>query len=198
MRIDSKEHLKNPWKSHMLMTDFEIEDVWQLPITLKPEHTIADVQEQFSKAMAKIESKGIAGWLFQFRLFLGRLFHWDEKEKQTLLLPGSIRERYAMAASLSNEQLPDPGDGNFVPVYNLTEESLAEIENTTVHTAIHLGKVATELDEYTVQMTIYVKPKVTFGQVYMWLIKPFRLLIVYPTLLRTIKRQWQSYLSTSD
>ena len=195
MRIDSKEHNKHPWISHKLLQDFKVEDVWQLPVVLQAEHSLSLVQEQFSKATRKIESKGPAGLLFRLRFFLGRIFKWDEKVKITRIIPGSIRERYAKAETLVYEQLPDPGDGNFVPVYNLNEESLVEIENATVHAAIHFGRVPLEEGAFTIQMTIYVKAKGIFGHIYMWLIKPFRWLIVYPTLMRVIGKSWKLYLN---
>ncbi|MEQ9401937.1 MAG: DUF2867 domain-containing protein [Cyclobacteriaceae bacterium] len=194
MRIDPKEHLKHDWEVHPLLSDFQIEDVWKLPVTLQPTDTLAQVLEQFWSATEAIELKGLAGWLFRFRFFLGRLFRWDEKTAHTTLIPGTIRERYARAKGLQFAQLPDPGDHSFVPVYILEQESLAEIENATVHAAIHLGRVLMEDDRYTVQMTIYVKAKGTFGRMYMLLIKPFRWLIVYPTLLKTIKKQWERHL----
>jgi hypothetical protein len=198
MRIDPREHYKHQWKAHTLLSDFKIEDVWRLPVILQPEHNLALVQAQFSKATAKIESRGPAGLLFRLRFFLGRLFKWDEKVRQTGIVPGSIRERYARMENLVYEQLPDPGNGNFTPVYTLDEESLAEIENATVHAAIHLGRVPLNDNTFTVQMTIYVKAKGVLGHLYMLLIKPFRWLIVYPTLMRVIKNQWESYLKSLD
>ncbi len=197
MRIDLKEHHKHPWKSHKLLADFKIEDVWQLPVVLQPEHSVKLVQEQFYKAAARIESKGLAGFLFRFRFFLGKLFGWDKKVKITALIPGSIRERYAQAEALSYESLPDPGNGGFTPVYDLSDESLAEISNATVHAAIHLGRVPLDEGTFTIQMAIYVKAKGVFGQLYMWIIKPFRWLIVYPTLLKATKKQWEDYLFQS-
>ncbi|MEP1096967.1 MAG: DUF2867 domain-containing protein [Cyclobacteriaceae bacterium] len=198
MRIDPKEHQRYDWVAHQLMADFQIEDVWRLPVTLQPEHGFKQLLQQFWKAIEEVELKGLAGWLFRFRFFLGRLFRWDEKAAITLLVPGSIRERYATANDLVFEQLPDPGDHSFVPVYLLEQEFLSEIENATVHAAIHLGRVPLADDSFTVQMTIYVKPKGTFGRLYMLLIKPFRWLIVYPALLRIIKRQWESHLLSED
>lgn len=193
MRIDPKEYQKYDWEAHHLCADFRVEDVWRLPVTLKPEHNLNEILEQFWNASAEIELKGLAGWLFRVRFFVGRIFGWDEKETHITLVPGSIRERYAQKKGLTFEQLPNPGKGSFVPVYNLEQESLSEIENATVHAAIHLGRVPIEDNKFTVNMTIYVKPKGTFGNLYMLLIKPFRLLIVYPALLRMIKRRWEHH-----
>jgi hypothetical protein len=43
-------------------------------------------------------------------------------------------------------------------------------------------------------MTVYVKYKSNLGHFYMLLIKPFRLFIVYPSLLNALGLQWNEYL----
>lgn len=181
---------------HNLLPDFEIEDVWKLPVELQGHHDLTRIQKHFSTSEEEAEINGMAAWLFQLRQFLGKVFKWDKKMDHSILKPGSIRERYAMAKNLTYEQLPPPGNGDFVPVYSQKEESLAEIENSTVHAAIHLGKVAASPSSYTVHMAIYVKPKGVFGKLYMLLIKPFRLYIVYPALLNSIKKKWEHYLKS--
>jgi len=198
MRINPDEHKKHHWEVHELLADFKIEDVWRLPVILEREHSLVLVKELFSKTNKKLGVKGPAAWLFRIRYFLGRLFNWDKKIKQIGLIPGSIRERYAQVKDLDFEQLPNPGDGNFIPVYNLTQESLVEIENATVHAAIHFGRVPIVNNRFTIQMTIYVKPKGIFGLLYMSLIKPFRLFIVYPALMKTIKEVWDIYIKSTN
>lgn len=194
MRIQTSKHLLHPWEAHQLLSSFKIEDTWQLPVVLRSHHTLDMVQKQFVIALSAAKGKGFSGILFDFRLFLGRIFNWDKKNEQTKLTPGSIREAYALKKNLTFAQLPPPGDGDFIPVYNLEKESLAEIENATVHAALHFGHVPLNQKHFTVQMTIYVKPKGLFGKCYMLLIKPFRLFIIYPAMLRTIKIHWEQYL----
>lgn len=195
MRINPSEHQKHPWVVHDLLQDFEVEDVWNLPVELKENHSLSLIQERFSTGEKDAEIKGPALWLFHLRYFLGKVFKWDKKMDHSNLKPGSIRERYANAHNLTYDQLPLPGSGDFVPVYKLKDESLAEIENSTVHATIHLGKVPISETDYTVQMAIYVKPKGSFGRLYMLIIKPFRLYIVYPALLNSIKKKWERYLA---
>ena len=43
-------------------------------------------------------------------------------------------------------------------------------------------------------MTVYVKPKGIFGSLYMLAIKPLRLLIVYPILMKALKIQWNNFI----
>ncbi len=195
MKIKNEEHHKNKWIVHELLSDFEVEDVWQFPVKLSKEHTISLFQAQLFEAMEQLFQKGMAGWLFKLRFFLGKLFGWDQELKtvSTSLKKGSIRARYAKRFQLTEAEILPVGEAEFEPVYVLEKESLAEIKNETVHAGLHLAKV--QLNEaYTVQMTVYVKPKGRLGKYYMGLIKPFRLAIVYPAMMRLVGKHWQGYL----
>lgn len=197
MQIKESEHYKHDWISHELLKDFEIEDVWRFPVELKSEHQLSNFQEVMKTAMEELEAKGPAGFLFKLRFFLGEIFGWDkEMRKKDLLKKGSIRERYAKHYQLAGSDLPDPGDAEFTPVYNEIHESLSEIENATVHAALHLGRVPLTKENYTVQMAVYVKPKGALGKFYMALIKPFRHSIVYPAFMNLIRKRWERYLAT--
>jgi hypothetical protein len=64
--------------------------------------------------------------------------------------------------------------------------------NRTVHSVMHIGWVRDGKGGYRGQMAVLVKPNGPFGAAYMAAIKPFRYLIVYPALMRSIKRYWQT------
>ena len=40
-QIDTDKHLQHLWKTHALLSDFRIEDMWQLPVTLKESDSVA-------------------------------------------------------------------------------------------------------------------------------------------------------------
>lgn len=194
MKINKDLHLDQAWFADELLADFNIEDVWKLPIELRPHHTLNEVQEVFSNAIEKIGRTGISGKLFQLRFFLGRILKWDEQTATAHKpLDNSIRKRFAEIQKLELEDAPELRAGEFTPVYKWENESLLEIENKTVHAAIHFGKIQIKKDNCTVQMAVYVKPKGLFGKVYMLIIKPFRLLLVYPAMLRALKIQWNEH-----
>lgn len=196
-RLNSGEHLKHPWQVHALLEDFEIEDVWKLPVEMTKDQPVADVQSVFGTAINEISRTGVAGWLFQFRFFLGRVFGWDAEVSIADILPqGSIRERYARQQGLTADDFSTKQGAEFIPVYQMKDEALAEIENGTVHAAVHYGKVPAGNDSYTIQMTVYVKPKGLLGKTYMQLIKPFRLYIVYPIMLKVIEKHWEKQQQT--
>lgn len=192
IKIDKQLHMNQPWRVHTLLPDFDIEDVWRVPVNLRKEHSLNLFLTMFMESNQRVTEKGLAGFLFRLRLFLGKIFKWDEKQTVNHLLAGSIRERYAKAENLRFEDLPNPGTDDFIPVYQLENEYLSEIENKTVHAGLHIGRVQLNND-YCIQMAVYVKPKGKFGRIYMKLIKPFRHWIVYPALMRSAKRSWERY-----
>ena len=197
MKIKNKQHYQQKWIVHELLGDFEVEDVWQFPVELKAHHTISLFQDQLFEGMEQLSKKGIVGLLFKLRFFLGELFGWDKPTESltNILKKGSIRERYAQQFQLTAAELIPIGNAEFEPVYVLDNESLAEIKNETVHAGLHLSKVPFK-DGYTVQMAVYVRPKGRLGRFYMALIKPFRLAIVYPAMMRLVGKHWQKYLKT--
>ena len=194
MRINKEEHLKQAWRVHSLLPDLRIEDVWSLPVEMEKDQPIGELYTVFVEALERTATKGVAGWLFKLRFFLGRIFGWEDEEKAQASLPaGSIRERYAKAEGFSYHEVDWKSYGDFVPVYDLGEEMLAEIENETVLAAAHFAKVPKANGKYEAQMTVYVKPKGLLGACYMQLIKPFRLYIVYPAMLKLVGRCWDSH-----
>ncbi len=194
MQIDTKEHYKYSWQVQKLLADFEVEDVWQFPVVLQEEHTVSFFQAQLFAAMEQLSQKGLAGWLFKLRFFLGNLFGWDKPTEtaKNAMKKGSLRERYAQKNNLMESDLIPIGNAEFEPVYVLENESLAEISNETVHAGLHLSKVPLG-DKYTIQMAVYVKPKGNFGKLYMALIKPFRLAIVYPAMMKMVGKHWTAF-----
>lgn len=191
-KISPQEHLKHPWQVHVLCPDFELEDVWHVPVELDAHHSLQMFMDQFKKTEAQLLEKGAAGLLFKLRLALGKLFGWDSQPDPNRY--GSIRLRYAHQQGLTVLQLPHPGNGSFVPVYQLESEVLSEIENETVHATLHFGRVPIRENVWGIQMAVLVKPKGWFGKGYMQLIKPFRLWIVYPTMMRSASKMWKQFL----
>jgi hypothetical protein len=85
----------------------------------------------------------------------------------------------------------DEPDASFTPLYQSEDEWAAEIVNRTVDGVLHIGWVPDESGGYRGQLAVLVKPNGRLGSAYMLAIKPFRHLIVYPTMLRELGRAWQ-------
>ena len=198
IKIHASEHLMHKLKVHHLLSDFELEDVWRVPVELNADHTLKLFMDQFKKSDDSFLKRGVAGWLFKLRIFLGWVFGWDKIKKSDQLIPGTIRARYASHENLTHDDLPHPGSGEFIPVYQIENEFLSEIENKTVHAAVHFSRVPLRDNVWGVHMAVYVKPKGLFGRMYMWLIKPFRVWIVYPAMMKAAKERWEAYLAAGE
>ncbi len=199
-RIEGKKlspaiHREQDWECQNWTPDFEIEDVWQFPVEMESKHTFSEFHEVFGNALAETQTKGFAGVLFSIRTSIGKLFGWDKEPNNPELLPEkSLRKRYADAHGFEGKDLLPPGTEAFKPVYQLENESFSEIENSTVHAGIHLGKVPIGNGKFTVHLTVYNQPKGGFGRIYMAAISPFRLWIVYPSMLKLVGKAWKKHL----
>lgn len=190
MRLPRSAHEEQAWRIATIAPDFEVEDVWALPV-----HGKQDDFPTLLKVMAHMSADDspsrLSRILFGVRYKLGELFGWDDDEK--LPIPG---EGATSLVGRLPEDLQGTTDGEdfgnlpFDPLYRTDREAAGEISNKTVHAMMHLGWVDKGDGNFQGQMAVLVKPRGRFGKVYMDLIKPFRYWIVYPALMRQIERGW--------
>jgi Protein of unknown function (DUF2867) len=196
MRLPNSAIELHPWRIREITRDFRLEDVWALPAYGGAD----DFQRLLDQTLASdpADTKSVpTRVLWIVRDLLGRVFGLGRisgpGDAGPLPIPGtneiSLSQRLpadlqGTAADLHFRSLP------FVPVYRTGDEFAAEISNHTVHAVMHLAWVDQGDGRYEGQMAVYVKPRGRLGQGYMALIKPFRLLIVYPALMRRIERGW--------
>ena len=81
-------------------------------------------------------------------------------------------------------------------VYRFENEQLLELANRTVHGAVVSALFETG-DAYRFYFAVYVRSVSRFTPVYMALIDPFRKLLVYPSLLRTVRITWNQAFGTT-
>jgi hypothetical protein len=203
MRLPNAAHETCPWRIREIAPDFTLEDAWALPVYghARDFGTLLEKIASFDPAGAEFSARV----LFRFREHLGRWFGLDrattrvdrgrndgaaafpipDTTNETSLadrLPSDLRDT---AAGMRFDSLP------FVPLYRTDVEFAAEASNQTMHGVIHLAWVDQGAGRYQGQMAIYVKPRGLLGKGYMALIKPFRLWVVYPALMRQIERVWK-------
>ena len=87
-------------------------------------------------------------------------------------------------------------DGFFRVVYRFENEQLVELINRTAHAAALSALVETATG-YRFYLGIYVRSVSRFTPYYMALIDPFRKLIVYPSLLRSVRARWNQAFGTA-
>jgi hypothetical protein len=74
-------------------------------------------------------------------------------------------------------------------VYRFENEQLLELINRTAHAAALSALVETHT-AYRYYLAVYVRGVSRFTPFYMALIDPFRRMIVYPSLLRSVRARW--------
>jgi hypothetical protein len=189
MRLPNSAHTSRPWRIHELTRDFRLEDVWALPTPGGPDD-FPRLVEGIASGDPSHNSPRAARTLFAIRWKVGKLLGWDSPDAGLGSRVPTLRDR--LPADLRDA--PSGPDFNALPftsLYLTDDEWAAEIANRTMHGVMHIGWVPDEKGGYRGQMAVYAKPNGRFGTAYMAAIRPFRHLIVYPTMIRQIGRQWR-------
>ncbi|NUP48445.1 MAG: DUF2867 domain-containing protein [Catenulispora sp.] len=190
MRLENSEHTRHPWLIHGITEDFLVEDVWALP-------TPGAGPDDFPTLLAVVNDglqrqiSAPAKALFWVRLKLGTLLRLDRDRGGLNARVPSLRER--LPGELQEAAAArKPADSPFTFLYELPNEYAGEIANTTMHGVVHFGWVPDGAGGWRGQMAVLVKPNGRFGSAYMAFIKPFRHLIIYPSLTRACERGWRA------
>jgi hypothetical protein len=196
MRLPNSAHTSRPWRIHELTYDFRLEDVWALPGIGGPDDLVRLVQMVASYDPRQSSSHPVRT-LFAIRRRIGELLGWDG--------PGTgVGSR---VVTLRDRLPPDLRDGPcgpqasalpFTSLYLTEDEWAAELANRTVHGVIHLGRLPDATGGFRVHMAVYVKPNGLVGNAYVAAIRPFRYLLVYPSILRQFERTWRAGTRTAS
>jgi hypothetical protein len=125
--------------------------------------------------------------LLDIRFFVGQFFGWDCEPATTAWetfatrLTDTDRSRSLAAAGTR--------DGFFRIVYRFENEQLVELINRTAHAAALTALVETPT-AYRFYLGVYICSVSRFTPFYMALIDPIRKLIVYPSLLHSVRARW--------
>ena len=132
--------------------------------------------------------------LLNIRLFVGRLLGWDREPAATAW---ETFTRRLTTADRSRSLAPaGTREGLFRIVYRFENEQLLELINRTAHAAA-LSALVETADAYRFYFGVYVRRVSPFTPIYMALIDPFRRLVVYPSLLRTVRAKWNKTFRTA-
>ncbi|MCX5393144.1 DUF2867 domain-containing protein [Streptomyces sp. NBC_00094] len=194
MRLPRTAHTSRPWRIHEVARDFQVEDVWELPVTGGPEE-LDRLVRQFTNSDGTALSAPVVRTLFAIRWKLGALLGWDKADAGLDGRVGSLRERLPEDLCAGTRG-PDLQAVPFTSVYQTRDEWVAESANRTVHAVMHIAWVPDPAPgapgRHRARMAVLVKPNGLLGAVYMAGIKPFRYLGVYPKLLGAIGREWEA------
>ncbi|MCZ6782410.1 MAG: DUF2867 domain-containing protein [Proteobacteria bacterium] len=217
---DRAAHRARPWRVHELAADFELLDLWEIPIEADPAagDDFAAFHHMFRAHGARFTDRPVYSlWpsspsqlahlvrlvglslLVGLRSALGRVFRWDRPERpdpipgcpETSLRDRLSEEEWTAAAAAAAVTREEPGGAfGFQTVYQLEKEALHEVSNKTIHALLHLSWVESAGRSPSVVLAIYVKSRGWQSRAYLALIKPFRHAVVYPAWIEHLTRTW--------
>jgi hypothetical protein len=175
-----------PLRVHAFLAGVPLHDVWAVDLPrVRPSITLAQFLRRAGPLFRRPPHAVQA--LLSLRFFVGNLFGWDQPP------PDSLSESFAQrltdddrARSIVPAGTPD---GLFRIVYRFENEQLVEIINRTAHAAA-LSALVETASGYRFYFVVYVREVSPLTPLYMAAIDPFRKLLVYPALLRSIVTQW--------
>ncbi len=193
-RVSAREFERLPLRVHAFLAGVPLHDVWAIDL---PHWRTGITLDEFLRLAASsrpFTPSPVVRMLLDVRFFVGRLLGWD-CEPAT-----STRESFVTrmtAADNSKSRIP-PGtpDGLFRVVYRFENEQLLELINRTAHAGA-LSTLVETADAYRFYFGVYVRSVGLFTPFYMALIDPFRKLVVYPSLLRTVRAKWNRTFGTA-
>jgi Protein of unknown function (DUF2867) len=189
MRLPNSAHTSRPWRINELTPGFKLEDVWALPISGGPDDFTRLVQMIASGDPSQRSSRA-ARALWKIRWKVGGILGWDRPDAGVGSRVPTLRDR--LPVDLRDAPTgPDFDTLPFTSLYLLDDEWAAEIANRTMHGVLHFGWVPDQMGGYRCQMAVLVERNGMLGTAYMAAITPFRRLIVYPTMMREIERDWR-------
>ena len=185
-QISKQEFERLPLRVHDFLAGVPLHDAWAVDLPRTRSGITLDEFLRTASACLLPCSPGVRA-LMGIRLFVGRLFGWDREPVTT------TRETFAARLTTADrsKSLAPAGthEGLFRVVYRFENEQLLEVMNRTAHAAA-LSALVETAHAYRFYFGVYVRNVSRFTPVYMALIDPFRKLVVYPSILRTVRARW--------
>jgi len=191
-QVSIQEFERLPLRVHSFLAGVPLHDVWSVDLRRWREGvTLDDFLQTESNCL--FTRSPLVRMLLDNRLFLGRIFGWDRGQAtiawQTFVTRLTDIDRSRSLAAAGTR------DGFFRVVYRFKNEQLVELINRTAHAAA-LSTLVETATVYRFYLGIYVRNVSRFTPFYIALIDPFRKLIVYPSLLHSVRARWNKAFGT--
>lgn len=189
MRVAHAELQALPLDAHAILADVPLADVSAIDLEGGGAgRTLADLAA-LMPIDALMQTNIVTRALFGLRSWLGRVLGWDRSAHDRA--EDSYLARVSDALRARSQVPPGRMEGPFRLLFRLEQESLSEIRNATVH-AFLCAALLERPGGYRLYWGVYVKPISRLTPLYMALIEPFRRFVVYPAMLRQLRRAWAS------
>jgi hypothetical protein len=183
MRVSPAEYLGLKLRAHELLRGIPLYDVSVVDLPGGGAgRSVADIRALDSAVAPSRTVNALVG----LRRFLGRAFGWDRVQMRS---EDSLLSRLSERDRRDSQIVPGTPDGAFRVLYQFPGERLSEIRNATVqgYVCLALARIASG---YRLYFAVYVLPVSWLTRPYLIAIEPFRRFIVYPAMLRRIRRAW--------
>jgi len=191
-QISPQEFGRLPLRVHAVLAGVPLHDVWavDLPRT-RPGITLHEFLRAAGACL--LTPSPVLRALLKIRLFVGRLLGWDREPAATAWESFATRMTTAdRSRSLAPAGTPE---GLFRVVYRFENEQLLEVINRTAHAAA-LSALVETANGYRFYFGVYVQSVGRLTPIYMTVVDPFRKLLVYPSLLRSVRASWNQSFGT--
>jgi hypothetical protein len=187
MRIDPDEYRRLDLRAHALLADVPLHDVWAVDLEGRGgDRPMLLLRELLSGAELTRIHPGVR-LLFGLRRLIGRVTPADREPPRAAT--SSFQTRLTDDDRARTLIEPGTAEGPFQVLYVFPDESAAEVQNATVH-AFSVFAVREDEGGQRLYWAIYVQPVGRITALYMWLIDPFRRFVIYPAILRHVRRRW--------
>jgi Protein of unknown function (DUF2867) len=186
MRIGPREFRARPLRVHALLHDVPLEDAWVVPLAGGGAgRTVQDLRAVM--VSGREGAPALVQGLFRLRRRIGTLFGWDDQ--RPAWNAESFADRLSPADRAQSLVAPGTPDGTFRLLYRFEDEQLSELRNATVHAFASLSIQQTP-GGHLAYLGVFVQPVHRFTSLYMGAIAPFRRLVVYPAIIRSMQSAW--------
>jgi hypothetical protein len=184
VRVSPAEYMGLPLRAHELLRDVQLYDVSAMDL---PGGGVGRSVAEVQAVAAAVPPSRVADAIYGVRHGLGRVFGWDRVPiEPTDSLVSHLSERDRRESQVT----PGTRDGAFRIVYRFPNEQLSETRNGTVQGYICVALAPTATG-YRLYWGIYVIPVSWVTRPYLLAIEPVRRFILYPAMLRRIRRAWR-------
>ena len=190
-RISALEFERLPLRVHTFLAGVPLHDVWAVDLPrIRPGITLDEFLRTGGARPYRLSL--VVRALLSIRLGIGWLLCWDREPMKW----ESFAKRLTTADHSKTFAVAGTREGLFRVVYRLENEQLLEVINRTAHAAA-LSALVEMANTYRFYFAVYVCNVSRFTPIYMALIDPFRKLIVYPSLLRSVRANWNEVFGTA-
>jgi hypothetical protein len=194
-RISTQEFERLPLRVHDFLAGVPLHDVWAVDLPrARSGITLDEFLRTANACPCTCTPPPLVRALLNIRFFVGRLLGWDREPAATAWETLATR----MTTADRSRSLAPAGthEGLFRVVYRFENEQLLELINRTAHAAA-LSALVETTNAYRFYFGVYVRNVSRFTPIYIALIDPFRKLVVYPLLLRTVRAKWNKTFGTA-